>query len=72
MSTGMTRAYRKEVIKPLFVTENGKEFHLEVLLKLRTMKFRIGEIPAIITWKNIKSTESSKKRTYSQSGFFYY
>ncbi len=65
MSTGMTRAYRKEVIKPLFVTENGKEFHLEVLLKLRTMKFRIGEIPAIITWKNIKSTESSKKRKSS-------
>ncbi len=65
MSTGMTRAYRKEVIKPLFVTENGKEFHLEVLLKLRTMKFRIGEIPAIITWKNIKSTKSSKTRKSS-------
>ena len=65
MSTGMTRAYRKEVIKPLFVTENGKEFHLEVLLKLKTMKFCIGEIPATITWKKDKFSEKSKKRKSS-------
>jgi hypothetical protein len=50
MSTGMTRAYRRQVIQPLIVNENGKEFHLEVILKLRTLGFRIDEIPATITW----------------------
>ncbi|BEQ16225.1 glycosyltransferase family 2 protein [Desulfoferula mesophila] len=50
MNTGMTRAYRREVIQPLVTNENGKEFHLEVLLKLSALGFRISEIPATITW----------------------
>ena len=50
MNTGMTRAYRRRVIQPLVVTENGKEFHLEVLLKLLTLGFNVSEIPATITW----------------------
>lgn len=54
MNTGMTRAYRAEVIKPLVVWESGKEFHLEVLLKLRTLNFRVREIPAVITWQDHK------------------
>lgn len=58
MSTGMTRAYRREVIQPLVVTENGKEFHLEVLLKLRTLNFRIGEIPAVLEWQDHKLSKS--------------
>lgn len=60
MSTGMTRAYRREVIQPLLVTENGKEFHLEVLLKLRTLGFRIGEIPAVLEWQDHKLSKSGK------------
>lgn len=60
MSTGMTRAYRREVIQPLVVTENGKEFHLEVLLKLRTLNFRIGEIPAVLEWQDHKLSKSGK------------
>jgi glycosyltransferase involved in cell wall biosynthesis len=52
MSTGMTRAYRREVIQPLVVTENGKEFHLEVLLKLRSLGFDIREIPATLEWQD--------------------
>jgi glycosyltransferase involved in cell wall biosynthesis len=51
MSTGMTRAYLREVIQPLVVTENGKEFHLEVLLKLRSLGFRVREIPATLEWQ---------------------
>ena len=54
MNTGMTRAYRRRVIQPLVVTENGKEFHLEVLLKLLTLGFSVSEIPATITWQNRK------------------
>jgi hypothetical protein len=52
MSTGMTRAYRREVIQPLVVTENGKEFHLEVLLKLRSLGFSVREIPAVLEWQD--------------------
>lgn len=50
MSTGMTRAYKASVIKPLQVVANGKEAYLEILLKLYTLNFRIGEIPATIRW----------------------
>jgi glycosyltransferase involved in cell wall biosynthesis len=51
MHTGMTRAYRRDVIVPLRTHENGKEFHLEVLFKLLTLKFRAREIPATLSWK---------------------
>jgi glycosyltransferase involved in cell wall biosynthesis len=50
MNTGMTRGYRRHVIQPLVALENGKEFHLEVLLKLLTIGFRVDEIPATLTW----------------------
>jgi len=64
MNTGMTRAYRRKVIYPLEVWENGKEFHLEVLLKLRSLGFECAEIPATITWgteKKVKSLKSKRK-----------
>lgn len=50
MHTGMTRAYRREVIQPLVCTSKDKEFHLEVLLKLLTIGFHPMEIPATIDW----------------------
>ena len=50
MHTGMTRAYRREVIQPLVCTSKDKEFHLEVLLKLLTIGFCPIEIPATIDW----------------------
>jgi glycosyltransferase involved in cell wall biosynthesis len=50
MHTGMTRAYRRDVIVPLQTRENGKEFHLEVLFKLITLGFRFVEIPATLSW----------------------
>jgi len=51
MNTGMTRGYRKGAIKGLPVFERGKEFHLEVLLKLMALGYRIGEVPATLEWK---------------------
>tara|TARA_R110002110_G_scaffold376568_2_gene586619 strand:+ start:129458 stop:130525 length:1068 start_codon:yes stop_codon:yes gene_type:complete len=51
MHTGMTRAYRREVITPLQFESDGKEFHLEVLLKLFSLGFRAIEIPAAISWE---------------------
>lgn len=63
MNTGMTRAYRSHVIKPLVVQADGKEFHLEVLLKLTTVGFRFTEIPATITWSRFESKERGKRRS---------
>ena len=54
MNTGMTRAYRREVIQSLPVTEDGKEFHLEVILKASAFGYRVREIPAILEWKEYK------------------
>lgn len=54
MNTGMTRGYRRPVIQPLVVHENGKEFHLEVLLKLLTLGFKVTEVPATLTWQEHK------------------
>jgi dolichol-phosphate mannosyltransferase len=66
MNTGMTRIYRREIIQPLVVYENGKEFHLEVLLKLVTLGFRVREIPATITWQDHKlMTNPAGKRKSS-------
>lgn len=66
MNTGMTRAYRRDVIQPLEVWENGKEFHLEVLLKLVGLGFQVREIPAVITWQSHKlAAPGSAKRVSS-------
>jgi glycosyltransferase involved in cell wall biosynthesis len=54
MNTGMTRAYRREVIRSLPVEEDKKEFHLEVVLKAEALGYRFHEIPAILEWKDYK------------------
>lgn len=54
MNTGMTRAYRREAIQSLPLSEERKEFHLEVILKATTLGLRIREIPAVLEWKEYK------------------
>ncbi len=54
MNTGMTRAYRRELIQSLPLSEDGKEFHLEVILKATAFGAKIREIPAILEWKEYK------------------
>jgi len=54
MNTGMTRAYRRDVIQSLPLIEEGKEFHLEVILKATAFGHRIREIPAVLEWKEHK------------------
>ncbi|HYN08795.1 MAG TPA: glycosyltransferase family 2 protein [Vicinamibacterales bacterium] len=54
MNTGMTRAYRRDVIQSLPLTEAGKEFHLEVILKATSFGHKIREIPATLEWKQHK------------------
>lgn len=70
MNTGMTRGYRAHVIQPLVTTQNGKEFHLEVLLKLVTLGFRAGEIPAILEWQDYKLQKAGTKKRKSTTRIF--
>jgi dolichol-phosphate mannosyltransferase len=65
MNTGMTRAYRREVIQSLPLTEPGKEFHLEVILKATSFGHRICEIPATLEWKQHKRQGQVVKRKSS-------
>lgn len=61
MFTGMTRAYRAEVIKNLPLTEKGKEFHLEVIFKAISFGYSIAEIPCVLEWKEHKLQKGNQK-----------
>jgi len=63
MNTGMTRAYRREMIQTMPLDENGKEFHLEVMLKAYSLGYRFTEIPCVLEWKDHKLTAASGPRT---------
>ncbi len=65
MNTGMTRAYRRELIQSLPLTEDGKEFHLEVILKATTFGARVREIPAVLEWQEYKHQGKRIKRKSS-------
>jgi glycosyltransferase involved in cell wall biosynthesis len=67
MYTGMTRAYRREVIQSVGTREKGKEFHLEVLLKLTALGYRGMEIPAILEWRDHKLRDDPNARRKSSS-----
>lgn len=67
MNTGMTRAYRRHVIQPLSFREEGKEFHLEVLLKLTALNFKSSEVPAVLEWKDHKLTKDKGEKRKSSS-----
>ena len=70
MNTGMTRAYRRNVIQGLGFDEKGKEFHLEVLLKLLALGYRAAEVPAILEWKDKKFAKpgSPVRKSSSRTG----
>ncbi|MBR1142353.1 glycosyltransferase family 2 protein [Bradyrhizobium sp. AUGA SZCCT0431] len=70
MNTGMTRGYRAAVIQPLLTEENGKEFHLEVLLKLLGLGFRAREIPATLTWLDDKLQRDGAAKRKSSTKIF--
>jgi glycosyltransferase involved in cell wall biosynthesis len=65
MNTGMTRGYRREAITSLPLSEDGKEFHLEVILKANAFGLRIHEIPAVLEWKEYKHRGQRVKRKSS-------
>jgi glycosyltransferase involved in cell wall biosynthesis len=65
MNTGMTRAYRRDVIQSLPLHEDDKELHLEILLKAMTFGYRIREIPALLEWKAHKHQGQQVERKSS-------
>lgn len=65
MNTGMTRGYRRSLIQSLPLIEDGKEFHLEVILKANAFGARIREIPAVLEWKEYKHQGKRIKRKSS-------
>jgi glycosyltransferase involved in cell wall biosynthesis len=65
MNTGMTRAYRRDAIRALPLKEDGKEFHLEVVLKAIAFGYRLREIPAVLEWKEHKLRGTVVKRKSS-------
>lgn len=67
MNTGMTRGYRRRVIQPLDTQENGKEFHLEVLLKLMAIGFKFDEVPATLEWPQHRVTRKTPKKRKSST-----
>lgn len=64
MYTGMTRMYRSESLQKLALFENGKEFHLEVILKAVSFDFKIYEIPAFLEWRFSRRKDPGQGRTF--------
>ena len=66
MYTGMTRAYRSEVLRCLDLESDDKELHLEIISKIASLGYRIEEIPANLTWipSRRKRKEGFKARRY--------
>ncbi len=50
MTTGMTRAYRASAIRGHVFSKDGKELHLEIAHRLMTLGYRLGEVPAVLSW----------------------
>lgn len=67
MFTGMTRGYRTEFIKHIPISENGKEFHLDVIAKALAFGCKFSEIPATLTWQDQKLSKVKASRRQSSS-----
>ena len=65
MNTGMTRAYRRDVIRSLPLERDRKEFHVEVILKARALGYRIAEIPCTLEWLDYKLESFGRRREHS-------
>lgn len=61
MVTGMTRAYRREVLDSLDLESDDKELHVEMLYKALDLGFKVKEIPATLRWKQAKPGQKVRK-----------
>jgi dolichol-phosphate mannosyltransferase len=60
MTTGMTRAYRAYAIQGHMFSKDGKELHLEIAHRLMTLGYRVGEVPAVLSWPELVAGEKSR------------
>lgn len=73
--TCVVRAYRKEVLDSLFLTSDGMELQLEILLKASMLGNRVTEVPAELAWAEEKAsgakfTRVSKMRILRTMGVY--
>ncbi len=71
MLSGMTRAYRREVIDALFLEHDGKEIHLEIVSQADALGFRIGEIPAVLRWAPPKPGAPTRTSSFNAPKYIY-
>jgi glycosyltransferase involved in cell wall biosynthesis len=71
MLSGMTRAYRREVIDSLYLHSDGKEIHLEIISQAEAMGFRIGEIPAVLAWEPPKPGVAKRKSNFNARKYIF-
>ncbi|NMB75619.1 MAG: glycosyltransferase family 2 protein [Myxococcales bacterium] len=50
MATGMTRAYRRGVLREIASPRDDKAFHLDTLCRAIRAGLRVVEIPAVVRW----------------------
>ncbi len=58
MLSGMTRGYRADVVRSLYLEQNDKDIHLEIISKCLQLGYRIEEIPATISWDKERSAKT--------------
>ena len=64
MVSGMTRAYRREVIDSLDLESDGKELHVEILVKALVLGYVIQEIPATLRWEIADRRARGRRGTF--------
>ena len=63
MVSGMTRIYRSQCIKNIYLASNDKEIHLEILSKALALGFQVSEIPAVLAWPDKKTHKKGKRKS---------
>ena len=71
MLSGMTRAYHRRVLDALFLENDGKEIHLEIISQAEALGFRIGEIPAVLAWEAPKPGAPGRKSSFNAPKYIY-
>jgi len=61
-STCVVRAYRSEVLNNMYLTSDGMELQLEVLMKSVMMGYKVSEIPANLVWSEQKARGKGLRR----------
>ena len=62
-STGIFRAYRRDVLDSLELESDGKEIHLEILSKAIALGYHVKEVPAILTGRKKGKSKFKFKKT---------